>query len=79
MLVTRAAPPLGIFCSVSDQNLSESVVSSRSPRFHWELQSRDVSGQPSWIVPPAAEYLSHLNFMFLHLLFDQLLLEVGTA
>ncbi|XP_078190561.1 uncharacterized protein LOC100404308 [Callithrix jacchus] len=26
-------PPLGIFCSLSDQNLSESVASSRSLRF----------------------------------------------
>ena len=33
-LVTRVFPPLGIFCSVSDQNLSESVVSSSSPRLH---------------------------------------------
>ena len=29
-LATRVAPPLGIFCSVSDQNLSESVASSSS-------------------------------------------------
>ena len=50
MLATRGAPPLGIFWSVSDKKLSESVVFSRSLRFHWELQSRDVSNQPSWIV-----------------------------
>ena len=33
MLATRVLPPLGIFCSVSDQNLSESVASSSSLRF----------------------------------------------
>ena len=33
-LVTGVIPPLGIFCSVSNQNLSESVVSSSSPRLH---------------------------------------------
>ncbi|XP_078202100.1 uncharacterized protein LOC144576456 [Callithrix jacchus] len=32
-LVTRVVPPLGIFCSVSDQNLSESVASSSSLPF----------------------------------------------
>ena len=31
--VTHVVPPLGIFCSVSDQNLSESVASSSSLRF----------------------------------------------
>ena len=30
-LATGVIPPLGIFCSVSDQNLSESVASSSSP------------------------------------------------
>ena len=33
-LATHVVPPLGIFCSVSDQNLSESVASSSSPRLH---------------------------------------------
>ena len=51
MLATRGVPPLGIFCSVSSQNLSESVASSHSLRFHWELQSQDVSDRPSWIIP----------------------------
>ena len=32
-LATRVVPSLGIFCSVSNQNLSESVVSSSSLRF----------------------------------------------
>ena len=32
-LATRVVLPLGIFCSVSDQNLSESVASSSSLRF----------------------------------------------
>ena len=32
-LATCVVPPLGIFCSVSDQNLSESVASSSSLRF----------------------------------------------
>ena len=50
-LATHLAPPLGIFCSMSDQNLSESVASSRSLCFHWELQSQDVSDWPSWIIP----------------------------
>ena len=48
-LATRGAPPLGIFWSVSDENSSEGVASSRSLHFHWELQSRTVSDQPSWI------------------------------
>ena len=52
-LATRGAPPLGIFCSVSDKNLSESVASSCSLSFHWELQSRDVSDRPSWIILPS--------------------------
>ena len=33
VLATCMVPPLGIFCSVSDQNLSESVASSSSLRF----------------------------------------------
>ena len=33
-LATCVTPPLGIFWSVSDQNLSESVASSSSLRFH---------------------------------------------
>ena len=33
-LATRVTPPLGFFCSVNDQNLSESVASSSSLRFH---------------------------------------------
>ena len=33
-LATCVTPPLGIFCSVSDQNLSESVASSSSLCFH---------------------------------------------
>ena len=33
-LATRVVPPLGIFCSMRDQNLSESVASSSSLRFH---------------------------------------------
>ena len=33
-LATRVTPPLGIFRSVSDQNLSESVASSSSLCFH---------------------------------------------
>ena len=32
-LVTHVFPPLGIFCSMSDQNLSESVASSSSLHF----------------------------------------------
>ena len=38
-LVTRGASPLEICGSVSNKNLSESVVSSCSLSFHWELQS----------------------------------------
>ncbi|KAK2081588.1 hypothetical protein P7K49_039565 [Saguinus oedipus] len=48
-LVTRGAPPLEILWSVGDENFSENVASSRSTSFHWELQSRAVSDQPSWI------------------------------
>ena len=49
MLATRGAPPLEICWSVSDEKSSESVASSRSLSFHWELQSWAVSDQPSWI------------------------------
>ena len=59
-LATSAVPPLGIFCSVSDKNLSESVASSRSLCFHWELQFRDVSDQPSWIILPKSLFHSLL-------------------
>ena len=38
-LTTRGAPPLGISWFMSNKNSSESVASSRSLRFHWELQS----------------------------------------
>uniref|UniRef100_A0A2K5RTK9 Telomere repeat-binding factor dimerisation domain-containing protein n=1 Tax=Cebus imitator TaxID=2715852 RepID=A0A2K5RTK9_CEBIM len=38
-LATRGAPLLGISWSVSNKNSPESVVSSRSLCFHWELQS----------------------------------------
>ena len=58
VLVTRGSPPLGIFWSVSNKNSSESVASSCSLRFHWELQSRAVSNQPSWI-------FFFCNFVFL--------------
>ena len=34
VLATHVVPPLGIFCSVSDQNLSESVALSSSPCLH---------------------------------------------
>ena len=50
-LATRGAPPLGIRWSVTDENLSKSVASSRSLGFHWELESWAVSGWPSWIDP----------------------------
>ncbi|KAK2081178.1 hypothetical protein P7K49_039572, partial [Saguinus oedipus] len=49
-LATRGAPPLEIW-SVGDENFSKNVASSRSPSFHWELQSRAISDQPSWIYP----------------------------
>ena len=39
VLATRGAPPLEICWSVSEENSSESVASSRSLSFHWELQS----------------------------------------
>ncbi|KAK2096660.1 hypothetical protein P7K49_025694 [Saguinus oedipus] len=48
-LATRGAPPLEIFWSVGDENSSENVASSRFLSFRWELQSRAVSDQPSWI------------------------------
>ncbi|KAK2089414.1 hypothetical protein P7K49_032080 [Saguinus oedipus] len=50
-LATRGAPPLEIFWSVGEENSSENVASSRFPSFHWELQSRALSDQPSWISP----------------------------
>ncbi|KAL0609519.1 Histone demethylase UTY [Plecturocebus cupreus] len=39
-LATRVAPLPGISQSVSNKNSSESVASTHSLRFHWELQSR---------------------------------------
>ncbi|KAK2096093.1 hypothetical protein P7K49_025127, partial [Saguinus oedipus] len=49
MLATRGAPPLKNFWFVGDDNSSENVASSRFPSYNWELQSRAISEQPSWI------------------------------
>ena len=38
-LVTHGAPPLGISWSMNNKSSSESMASSRSLPFHWELQS----------------------------------------
>ncbi|KAK2103558.1 hypothetical protein P7K49_017414 [Saguinus oedipus] len=48
-LATQGVPPLDIFWSMGKENSSKNVVSSRFLSFHWELQSRAVSDQPSWI------------------------------
>ena len=64
-LATHGAPPLEICWSVSNENWSESVASSSSLSFHWELQSRAVSDQPSWIVRIIIMEMIILNINFL--------------
>ena len=56
----HGAPPLGISWSVNNKNSSESVASSHSLCFHWELLSWTVSHQPTWISP----YMLILMCMF---------------
>ncbi|KAL0588100.1 hypothetical protein AAY473_039109, partial [Plecturocebus cupreus] len=49
VLATRVAPSLGISQSVGIKNSSAIAASTRSLRFHWELQSRAAATRPSWI------------------------------